>query len=150
MRAVRLLSVRALVLAVVVLSAFTLLFPTVRAYLGQRAELNALGAQVRNAEQQERDLSRQLDRWADPAYVEAQARERLGFAMPGETAYKVVDPEVVVEQPPGEEPDDVTGTGPALPVGGSVKPWYASVWDSVAAAGNADMPDADAAEGGRG
>lgn len=143
---------RALVLGVVVLAAFTLLFPTVRAYLGQRAELDALSSQVTTSEQDQRELSRQLDRWSDPAYVEAQARERLGFAMPGETAYRVVDPEVVVEQPVGEEPEAAPGAGPTLPVGGSVKPWYATVWDSVAAAGEAEVPDADAdaSEGGQG
>ena len=51
MRVARLVSVRAMVLGVVLLAGFTLLFPTIRAYLGQRAELDALAAEVTGAEQ---------------------------------------------------------------------------------------------------
>ncbi|NLE72964.1 MAG: septum formation initiator family protein [Actinomycetales bacterium] len=124
----------------VLLAGFTLLFPTVRAYLAQRAELAALAGQVAAAEQAERDLQRELDRWEDDAYVAAQARERLSYVLPGETAYRVIDPEVVVEEEPedGPEPAD----GPTLPDGGAVAPWYATVWDSLAAAG-ASGPEAE-------
>jgi len=139
-RLARVLSVRALVLGMVLLAGFTLLFPTVRAYLAQRAELAALAGQVAAAEQAERDLQRELDRWEDDAYVAAQARERLSYVLPGETAYRVIDPEVVVEEEPedGPEPAD----GPTLPDGGAVAPWYATVWDSLAAAG-ASGPEAE-------
>src|SRR5690606_14755504 len=71
-RVARLLSVRALVLAVVLLVAFTVLFPTVRAYLGQRAELDALAAEVAAAEQTVAELAAERDRWEDDAYVAAQ------------------------------------------------------------------------------
>jgi len=139
-RVARLLSVRALVLGVVVLAGFALLFPTVRAYLGQQAELDALAAQVTEAEQEEEALRHELDRWEDPAYVAAQARERLGYVMPGETSYRVIDPEVVVEEPADGEPTTPT-TGPTLPAGGAVNPWYTTVWDSVQAAGEAEVAD---------
>lgn len=147
MRVARLLSVRALVLGVVVLAGFALLFPTVRAYLGQRAELDALTAQVNQAEQDEQDVRHELDRWQDPAYVAAQARERLGYVMPGETAYRVIDPEVVVEEPVEGE-DAAPTTGPALPAGASVNPWYTTVWDSVRAAGEAEVPAAGSGDEG--
>lgn len=143
MRLARVLSVRAIVLGVVLLAGFTLLFPTVRAYLGQRAELDALEAQVTQAEQDERDLARDLDRWEDPAYVAAQARERLSYVLPGETAYRVIDPEVVVE--PEEDPaTPAPEAGPSLPTGGAVNPWYATVWESLEVAGSAEVPDPDA------
>lgn len=134
-----------MVLGVVLLVAFSLLFPTVRAYLGQRAELDALSAQVTAAEQREEELSAELDRWATDEYVAAQARERLSFVLPGETAYRVLDPEVVVED--AELASQVPGaaTGPALPVGGAVAPWYATVWDSVRLAGEADLAEPEAA-----
>ncbi|GEN79694.1 hypothetical protein N867_12935 [Actinotalea fermentans ATCC 43279 = JCM 9966 = DSM 3133] len=138
-RLARVLSVRAIVLGVVLLAGFTLLFPTVRAYLGQRAELDALATQVAQAEADEQSLQRDLDRWEDPAYVAAQARERLSYVLPGETAYRVIDPEVVVE--PEEDPADPTSeAGPTLPVGGAVNPWYTTVWESLEVAGTAPVP----------
>ncbi|MCL3861307.1 septum formation initiator family protein [Actinotalea sp. K2] len=131
----RLLSIRALVLAVVLLAAFTLVFPTLRAYLGQRAALAELSAEVTAAEQYQRELQVELERWDDPAFVAAQARDRLRFARPGETAYRVIDPETVVE--PVVLPESATGpgAGPALPTGGAVTPWYTTVWDSVVITG---------------
>jgi hypothetical protein len=126
-----------MVLGVVVLAAFTLLFPTVRAYLGQRAELDSLAGQVEVAEQEEETLRHELDRWQDTAFVIAQARERLGYVMPGETAYRVIDPEVVSEpEPDGTEPT----AGPTPLVGAGTKPWYATVWESAEVAGEAELP----------
>ncbi len=141
MRLARVLSVRTLVLGVVVLAGFTLLFPTVRAYLGQRAELDALAAEVAQAEQDERALQRDLDRWEDPAYVAAQARERLSYVLPGETAYRVIDPEIVAE-PVVDPATPAPEAGPALPTGGAVAPWYTTVWESLEVAGTAEVPDA--------
>lgn len=138
----RLLSVRALVLGVVVLTGFSLLLPTVRAYLGQQAELDALARELADAERTEEELAAELARWDDEAYVAAQARERLGYVMPGETAYRVVDPEVVPEAEPvvdGAEPGATDG--PTLPLGSDVNPWYATVWDSVRIAGEAEVPE---------
>jgi cell division protein FtsB len=136
----QLLSVRTLVLGVVVLSAFTLLFPTVRACLGQRAELDALAAHVTQAEQEEDDLRSELDRWHNPAYVAAQARERLSYVMPGETAYRVVDPEVVVEDPVVEGAPAEPTDGPTLPTDSEAAPWYTTVWESVSVAGESPVP----------
>ncbi|WP_149202314.1 FtsB family cell division protein [Actinotalea subterranea] len=139
----RLLSVRALVLSVVALVGFTMLFPTVRAYLGQRAELDALAAQVAHAEQVEADLQAELTRWDDPAYVAAQARDRLAYVRPGETSYRVIEDVVVEEQ---VLPDASAGgvvAGPALPAGGALRPWYATVWESIEVAGQAPVPTQD-------
>ena len=136
----RVFSVRAMVLGVVLLVAFSMLFPTVRAYLGQRAELDTLAAQVAAAEQQEEVLAADLDRWGTDAYVAAQARERLSYVLPGETAYRVIDPEVVVDVPALESQVPGVLSGPALPPGGAVAPWYATVWESVQLAGAARVP----------
>ncbi|MDT0165207.1 septum formation initiator family protein, partial [Actinotalea sp. AC32] len=141
-RLVRLLSVRALVLGVVGLIAFTLLFPSVRAYLGQRAELDALEAEVAAARATEEDLRAELDRWREPAYVQAQARDRLSYVFPGETAYRVIDPEVVVETPVVEG-STTPETGAALPIGGSGTPWYTTIWDSIEIAGTVEPPEED-------
>ncbi len=130
----RLFTVRALVMFVVLSIAFVLVFPTLRQYLDQQVRLEQLRAEVAAAEQDNEDLQAELDRWSDPAYVEAQARERLAFVMPGERALRVADPEVV--------PDD-TATDPAATTPGTVesddptRPWYAQLWDSVQVAGAA-------------
>jgi len=130
-----------MVLGVVLLVAFSMLFPTVRAYLGQRAELDALASEVDAAEQQQEQLAADLDRWGTDAYVAAQARARLSYVLPGETAYRVIDPEVVVDEPALSGETTVTGSGPALPPGGAEAPWYATVWESVQLAGAASVPD---------
>ena len=50
-------------------------------------------------------------RWQDPAYVEAQARERLHYVLPGETRYVVLGPdEAPARRTTGDEP-----TGPGTP-----------------------------------
>nr|WP_297429627.1 septum formation initiator family protein [uncultured Actinotalea sp.] len=136
------MSVRAMVLGVVGLVAFTLLFPSLRAYLGQRAELDALEQELVAAQERQADLRAELERWEDPAYVEAQARSRLSYVRPGETAYRVIDPEVVVE-PPAVEGTTSQETGPALPVGGSGTPWYMTIWDSVEVAGELAVPEGE-------
>ena len=63
-----------------------------REYLSQQSQI--AGARSRNAQQQARvdALERQLQQWRDPAYVKAQARERLHFVLPGEYSYVVLRP----------------------------------------------------------
>jgi cell division protein FtsB len=129
-------TVRALVLSVVGLLAFVLLFPTVRAYLSQQRSNERLVQQVAQARQQNEDLTAELRRWNDPAYVAAQARERLAFVLPGETAFRVVDPQTV---PDAQAAAAAAGNGPALVPDGTTSPWYATVWESIRVAGKADV-----------
>jgi cell division protein FtsB len=120
---------RAAMLALVVcMLAISLAYP-LREYLAQRGEIGEYQAKV--AEQRERvaELEQARRRWQDPAYVEAQARDRLHYVMPGETSYVVLEadeapaPDGVIEQEPAEaEPS----------------PWFADLWHSVEAAGRAD------------
>lgn len=117
-------------LSLVVMAAFILVYPTAQSYLAQRARLNAaerdlVAEQVRKAE-----LDNQLERWSDPAYVTSQARSRLSFVMPGEWAYRVVDPETAEE----------THT-PAPTISGSDQAWYADVWTSVQAVDELGLAD---------
>ena len=120
-----------------------MVFPTVRAYLGQRAMLDDLTAQVTAAEAREEQLAAQLDRWQTDAYVIAQARERLSYVMPGETAYRVIDPESVLDPGLTSSAEPGAETGLALPAGGAVAPWYTTIWDSVTIAGEAPVPGDD-------
>lgn len=124
-----------MVLGVVTLLAFVLVFPTLRSYLQQREELRQLNAQVVAARAHNDDLTHNLARWNDPAYITAQARARLDFVMPGETAYRVEDPQVVPDAPAA------TSSGTSVPAAGggqdTTEPWYKIIWSSVLVAGAA-------------
>lgn len=119
------LSWKSLVLAAVVGLSIALVLPSFRAYLDQRAELAELRAQRDQAQAEVEDLTAQVARWDDPAYIVAQARERLAYVFPGETPYRVVDPELVTSPAPGSaaamrEPDAEEQIA-----------WFDAMWASV-------------------
>ncbi|KQT02623.1 septation ring formation regulator EzrA [Cellulomonas sp. Leaf395] len=137
MRVPRLFTVRAMVFSCVVLLAFVLVYPTLHSYLEQKVEVDQLRAQVAAAQERNDDLRADLRRWDDPAYVTAQARERLSFVLPGEKAFRVVDPETVPDTAP-------VADGPATVLdSGSTLPWYATVWESIEVAGTTPAPGAE-------
>lgn len=82
---------RTLALVALVVVALAALVPTVNTYVAQRQKLADLQTQVSQQEQQVEDLRKQVARWEDPTFVAARARERLLFAMPGETQYRLTD-----------------------------------------------------------
>ncbi|HEX7349894.1 septum formation initiator family protein [Brachybacterium sp.] len=82
---------RTLALVALVVVALAALVPTVNTYVAQRQQLAELQTQVGQQEEQVEDLREQVARWEDPTYVAARARERLLFAMPGETQYRLTD-----------------------------------------------------------
>jgi cell division protein FtsB len=65
------------------------LAPPIQHYFTQRAQINALRAQVDSDRAALEAARLELMRWQDPDYVKAQARERLHFVMPGERQYIV-------------------------------------------------------------
>ncbi|RJK97924.1 septum formation initiator family protein [Vallicoccus soli] len=118
---------RAAVLAVVLVAlALTLAYP-LRSYLGQRSDISGLRAEVAAQQQRVADLERATARWQDEAYVTAQARERLHYALPGETQYTVLEP----EEAPAE---DRAAAAPQAPDG----PWYTELWESVGSVAGAE------------
>ncbi|WP_051055342.1 MULTISPECIES: septum formation initiator family protein [Kitasatospora] len=117
---------RATVLVLVLCSLVAILAYPARQYIAQRGEIADQRAKAEHARQQVDELRREKARWQDPEYVKAQARERLHYALPGETAFVSVAP----PPPPGAKsaPADAAARPKA------VKPWYAALWDSVDAA----------------
>ena len=81
------MAVLVVVLAVLVVSYAS----SMRAYLQQRSHINDLRSQIASSERDIKALEREKRRWADEEYVKAQARERFGWVMPGETSYQVLD-----------------------------------------------------------
>src|ERR1700728_3831756 len=80
---------RAAILAAVVCVLTLTIAGPVRTYFGQRTELKQLAASEAALRQQISDLQQQKSKLADPAYIAAQARERLGFVKPGDIPYQV-------------------------------------------------------------
>lgn len=124
------LSWRTAVLAVVVVLALAVLLPSLRVYFSQQENLRDLRAERDQATTDVSDLQDDLARWDDPAYVVAQARERLAYVFPGETPYRVVDPEIVQTE---TEPDSGVIE---KPVTVEQSPWYTTLWDSIEEAGD--------------
>ena len=63
---------------------------SMRAYLQQRAHIDDLKSQIAQRETNIDQLEREKRRWHDDAFVQAQARQRFGYLMPGETSYVVL------------------------------------------------------------
>ncbi|NGP05283.1 septum formation initiator family protein [Rhodococcus sp. 14C212] len=111
---------RAVVLALVVCGlALTLAVP-LRTYVSQRSEAERVAAERAQLEQEIVALREQKAQIEDPAWIRAQARERLRFVMPGETPYQV--------QLPGDYQEPVTEQTEELPSTGA---WYSDLWQSV-------------------
>ncbi|WP_460741178.1 FtsB family cell division protein [Mariniluteicoccus endophyticus] len=76
------------------------------------------------------ELNAQLARWDDPDFVKAQARERLGWVMPGEVGYRVIGPD---GQPIGTRMEPSTAPSAPQPP----RTWWQRMWGAVK---TADQP----------
>jgi cell division protein FtsB len=118
---------RAAMLALVVcLLAISLAYP-LREYLSQRGDIADYRATVAEQEKRVAELQRQHERWSDEAYVEAQARERLHYVMPGETSYVVLE---------SDETVSADGVVTAAREQAPRSPWFTDLWHSVEVAGS--------------
>ena len=120
------MSWRTLTLALVVALAFALVWPSLRVFAQQQDEYHALQAQ-RDAAQAEVDgLQAELERWDDPSYVQAQARERLAYVFPGESAFRVLDPQRARPAALGSVDAIAEGKDPT-----QQGPWYERLWSTL-------------------
>ena len=111
---------RLLALAVVLVTITVLLAPSIRTYLQQQAETDALQDRIAALQQEQDRLETAIARWEDPAYIKQQARDRLFLVMPGETRYLVKGGTAVEssdEQQSATAPEDL--------------PWADALWESV-------------------
>jgi len=119
-----------LALAVVVLA------PSLRLLVEQQQQISALELSVQQQQAEVTNLQSELGRWSDPAYIEAQARQRLLFVYPGEYSY-------LVTNPPVEDP----ATGAAQPASAQLQTtkvdWLAALLGSSYAAGLTTAPASD-------
>jgi cell division protein FtsB len=80
---------RAAILAAVVCVLTLTIAGPVRTYFAQRTEMKQLSATEAALRKQIADLEGQKTKLGDPVFIAAQARERLGFVMPGDIPYQV-------------------------------------------------------------
>ncbi len=114
---------RAAILAAVVCVLTLTIAGPVRTFFAQRTEMKQLAATESSLRSQIAELEEQKVKLADPVFIAAQARERLGFVMPGDIPYQV-------QLPPSEALPPTPGDQPAATV--STDPWYTSLWKTIA------------------
>mgnify|MGYP001028652191 FL=1 len=117
-------ALRAAILAAVVCVLTLTIAGPVRTYFAQRTEMRQLEATERELRAQIAELEEKKRRLSDPAYITAQARERLGFVMPGDIPYQVQLPPTA--DIPAPEP------GPHEALAPSDEPWYTALWRTIA------------------
>lgn len=111
---------RAVVLGAVALTLVATLAVPMRSWMAQRAEIVALEADVAAASLRVADLQRQDERWQDPAFVAAEARRRLHFVLPGETAYTALG-----------LPEEAPAASVVAPRSVGTMTWHERLWDSI-------------------
>lgn len=128
------LTSRAAVLLLVVAVLMVSYASSMKAFLEQRAHINDLKAQIAEREANIDTLEAEKLRWEDPAYVEQQARARLGYVMPGEKTYLVLDEDGNALEPQSDldDPAEVLSTTPTA--------WWSTAWESVELAGDPPEP----------
>lgn len=122
----------ALTMLLLVVTGLVVLAPGLKTLVEQRQQIAQLQREVEQAQQELDDIEGQVARWSDPAYIEAQARDRLFYVYPGDTNYLVLG-----ELPPATTGDD-------LPVSDTIQTgnvdWIDAFLGSVFTAGLTDTP----------
>lgn len=118
-----------MMLGIVVL-AIIVLAPSLKLLIEQRAQIASLERDVAQRQAQVKHLQGEVARWDDPAYIEAQARERLLFVYPGEYSYIVVDT--------GQKKTTKDGAPISTSIQTTQVDWVKSMLSSVLTAGLSD------------
>jgi cell division protein FtsB len=122
---------RAAILAAVICVLTLTIAGPVRTYFAQRTEMKQLQATEEQLRAQISGLEEQKVKLGDPVFIAAQARERLGFVMPGDIPYQVQLPaNAAVPGTPGSEPAKANPD----------QPWYTSLWHTIADAPHGVSP----------
>jgi cell division protein FtsB len=109
---------RAAILAVVLVVLVISFALPLRGWFAQRGQVAALQEDIASDQQAITELEQELQRWEDPRYVEAQARERLRWVKPGDVGF------IVLGDDPAN-PDDPAADDVAAGL------WWQRLWSSV-------------------
>jgi len=130
------LTARAIALSVVLLILTISYATSLRIYFSQAHEISTTKAEIAERQQRILQLQGELARWDDEGYVRSQARERLGWVVPGETGFTVVDAEGRPLGGGAEIKAESASDEPAQDI------WWSKLWGSVEAADRpAPVPD---------
>lgn len=101
---------------------------SLRVYIVQSGDLAEARAQIEQRTARAEALQTELDRWADDSFVRTQARNRLGWVMPGEVGYRVIgrDGQVL------EGAEEIQGIG--TDAAGATETWWERLSGSIEAA----------------
>jgi len=117
-----------------IVAALLVLAAPLKTLVEQRQQIAQLEASLAEAQDAVDDLNEEVARWEDPAYIEAQARERLYYVLPGDVSYLVV----------GQADDG--GAGGELPISDEIQTtetdWVGGLLSSVYTAGLTDATPA--------
>lgn len=83
---------RFLMVALLLFLVVVLIGSPLQKYFAQRAQINALSAQVKSNQAELEQARKELELWKDPEYIKSQARSRLHFVLPGERQYILTNP----------------------------------------------------------
>lgn len=115
-----------------IVAALIVLAPSLKVLVEQQNEIAALERRVADQQAVVDGLQRDIDRWQDPAYIEAQARDRLLYVYPGDITYLVVDDGLTVEGDEGTPVSDQIQT--------TRVDWTRALLSSIVTAGLTDLP----------
>lgn len=112
---------RALALVLAGVLVMLMLAVPLRSLIQERREIEILEQQVASKQLIIDDLNNRKARLADPAYIQALARERLNYVFPGEIGFVVLD----------EETNTAITSVPGALVPNNDAAWYSKLWTST-------------------
>ncbi|MCK7642853.1 septum formation initiator family protein [Corynebacterium sp. P6145] len=112
------------ILILVLILVLVMIAVPVRNYFQQRAEIARLSASIAERTERRDALVDEIEKYRSEAYIREQARQRLGVIEPGETPFRIIDPEITTSTATTGGGEDTAPT-----VSG---PWWGVLWNSVA------------------
>jgi len=112
---------RAIALVLVGVLVMLMLAVPLRSLIQERREIEILEQQVASKQLIIDELNNRKARLADPAYIQALARERLNYVFPGEIGFVVLD----------EETNTAITSVPGALVPNNDAAWYTKLWTST-------------------
>ncbi|CAB4888043.1 MAG: hypothetical protein F2808_00520 [Actinobacteria bacterium] len=111
-----------------------ILGPQINIFVQQRHEVADLEEQIRAKKAAIDNLQKERARWDDPAFIRAQARERLFYVMPGDISFIVINDVPLTEQ---------VVEKPSSTVQSTQSDWMRGIFNSVMVAGLSDATPAE-------
>ena len=116
------------ILAFAALAVLIVISP-LRSFVQQQEQISSLHSQLDASEEHIKELQDEIDLWNDPQFIQSQARERLGYVMPGQTLYLVSGGEADPQRMAQKKIEQANEQRRAI------TPFYVTLWDSISVAG---------------